>query len=213
MAAVVGNILKVTAFQSFLGQLLQNVHFYRLTSIPTPSEGMTFEEYVANRFNAVVGIPMRAIQSANCQHTIYRVDNVSNNIDFAEVTIDTAGGSSGDPLASFDALNFILRRTTGVTRNGSKRLGGLSEASISGNTNIVGATALANYTAALSAPLVTADATPDPFAEAVIVGRVFDATVGEEGGYVLDLSRINPIASAAYTAVSTQRSRKAGHGT
>lgn len=213
MSAAVGDILKVTLHETFLGQKIENVFFYRLTGVPSPAAGETFEQLVAERFNVVVAFHVRAIQSTFCLNTIIRVDNITNGIDFYELTVGVAGDLAADPLASFDAINFVLRRTTGITRNGSKRIGGLTENGVSGNTVIIAAGTLNPLEASLSADLVTADAVPVAFAEPVIVGRIFDPTVGASGGYVLDLTKINPIASASATAVSTQRSRKAGHGT
>lgn len=211
MSLNIGDILKITQNQSFLGQLLQNVYFYRVLSLPTPPEGETVYDHIVLRFNADVGIPMRVLQSTACNHTVYRVDNLTNGIDFSEQTINVPGTMGEEASPSYNALNFILRRSTALTRNGSKRVGGLGEQASNGNTCIIAAGTLAAYANAVADGLFTADALPVKFAEAVIVGRTL-VPASDPPSYELDLSKINPIASAAFTAMSTQRSRKAGHG-
>jgi len=119
---------------------------------------------------------------------------------------------TGDPMASFMALNFILRRSTGITRNGSKRFGGLDESSISGNSWTGSGSALTNMGTALASPLLHGTPVAAPFADPVIVGRKLVGAGTPSEHYELDLTKINPVASAAFTAVSSQRSRKVGHG-
>lgn len=212
MSPVIGNILKFTLSQSFLGQLTQNVLFYRLTAVPTPPDGVNVYDNMLLRINAQIGIAMRNLQSTECTHTIYRVDNLTNGIDFFEHTFNVDGENGGDPAPSFNALNFILRRSTLLTRNGSKRLGGLSEAISSGNTYTGSPSNLAALETAMGTPLLTGDVTPDPFADPVIVGRVLYTPPTGDPYYKLDLSLINAVQSCSFTAVSTQRSRKAGKG-
>lgn len=207
-----GDILKITANQTLLGQLVQNVFFYQCTAIPTSIEPYGPYEYIATRFNAVWGIGIRSMQSSALLHTVYRVDNVTNGIDFGEYTVNTAGGISGEVAPSFTAINFLLRRTTGITRNGSKRLGGVPESLTTGNTIVMSDTDKANYEATFSDPLVTDDSVPVEFAYPVIVGRMLYTPPDGDPYYVLDLTKINPVQSALMTAVSTQRSRKAGKG-
>jgi hypothetical protein len=213
MALEVGNVVKITANQTFLGQLMQNVFFYWITDLPGDTDGYGIYEYIAVRFNAIWGIDIRSLQSTLCKHTVYRVDNVSNGIDFGEYTVNVDGLVSGDAAPSFNALNVLLRRSTGITRNGSKRIGGIPESLTTGNTINLSDTDKANYEALFSEPLSTADSVPVDFAMPVIVGRqLFTPTEGEPY-YVLDLTKLNPIQSALISAASTQRSRKAGKGT
>jgi hypothetical protein len=212
MALVVGNILKLTDTQFYLNQLVENIYFYRVDEVPTPPEGVGLYEYIASRFSVIVATPAARLQHNALFHKIIRVDNLSNGIDFFELAVSLQGQVAGEGASSFEALNFVLRRSTKATRNGSKRLGGLSEASTNANSFVGSASDLAVFEAALASPLLTSDATPDPFATPVIVGR--QKTINDEGKevYVLDLAKLNPIQSAGYTAVSTQRSRKLGKG-
>lgn len=207
-----GDILKITANQTLLNQVVQNVFFYQVTALPTGIEPYGPYEYIATRFNAGWGIGIRSMQSSALNHTVYRVDNVSNGIDFGEYTVNTPGGISGEVSPSFEAINFLLRRETGITRNGSKRIGGIPESLVTGNTIVMSDTDKANYEAIFAEPLVTDDSVPVAFAFPVIVGRMLYTPVDGDPYYVLDLTKINPIQSALMTAVSTQRSRKAGKG-
>lgn len=212
MAPVIGDIIQIVANQSYGGQLMQNIHFYRLDSIPAQDDYPDMYEYFGQRFNVIVGIPMRALQVSDVEHTFYSVKNVTNGIDFFDVAIN-ADGLLGAPLAaSFLALNFILRRSNGLTRNGSKRLGGLSENASEGNDITASPALIAALEAAYSAPLSTSDAIPVDFATPVIVGRTNVSLDPDEPEYELDLDKINPIASSSVTAISTQRTRKLGAG-
>jgi len=209
---LIGDIIKVTANQRAQGQLCQNVFFYRVEDIPSGVDPSTMYEYIAMRFNVVWGILIRGVQSTDCLHTVYRVDNVTNGVDFGEITINGAGNVGGDPMPSFNAFNVLLRRTTGVTRNGSKRLGGLPESASTGNQINWTSGVKADVEALFAAPLVTADSIPEPFAFPVIVGRKKFTNGWGDTYYVLDLTKVNPVQSALVTASTTQRSRKAGHG-
>lgn len=208
----IGDIVQVTANQNYAGQLVQNVFMYRMTALPEQDDFPNWYEYIAARFNVAVGIPMRGMQSNQITHTVYGVKNLTNGIDFFDKAINVAGSLDGPYATSFAAINFILRRTTGVTRNGSKRVGGLNEAATEGNNITVAPLVLAAVEEAFSAPLVTSDAIPVEFAEPVIVGRTEELNEDGDLVYVLDLSKINPISSASATAASTQRTRKAGRG-
>lgn len=207
------DIVKITDYGVFLGQQVQNVWFYRCDAIPDPYTDETVDEAFCHAFNAQVRIFELPLQSTAMGHTLTRMDNVTNGIDFAEIAAPVNGLVDGDQGASFDAINFILRRTTGVTRNGSKRLGGLPESGLSGNSWLILGTPLTNFQNAAAAQLTDGGTpTPSPFATPVIVGRKVVGTGPHGPVYGLDLTKINPIASVALTAVSTQRSRKVGHG-
>lgn len=208
MSMAIGDILKVTDNQGYLGQLVQNVFFYKVTAIPVTAGGMDEYEQVCASFNADVRILELAIQHEQLEHGVTTVDNITNGLDFGAVEADVFGLLEGDELASFYALNFILRRTSKITRNGSKRFAGVAETSVNGNSYTGSMTPVNALAAALAAPLKDgASPTPNDFAIPVIVGRKLVS-----GHYEYDLTKINPVSSAAFTAVSTQRSRKAGHG-
>jgi hypothetical protein len=213
MALAVNDIVKITDFQLYLGQLMENVFFYHIDAIPTPASGLTVEEELCRSYEVDVRLFMIAFQETSCSHGIVRMDNVTNGIDFAELNDPVAGAIVGDAEPSFLAYNFVLRRTTGITRNGSKRIGGLDEGGSSGNGITTISTLLTAFATAMAAPLLDNTApTPVAYAHPVIVGRKVVGTGSHGPIYGLDLTKINPIASAAFTAVSTQRSRKAGHG-
>lgn len=213
MSLVVGDIIKITDFQTFLGQEMQNVFFYRITAIPVPTDPDTVDEQVCRSYNAVVRTNIVPLQESSCSHGVTRMDNLTNGIDFAAVNVPVIGGIVGDAEPSFLAYNFVLRRTTKVTRNGSKRIGGLDEGGVSGNGITTVGSLLTALGTAMAAPLsYAAGGLSVPFADPVIVGRKIIGTGPKGPIYGLDLTKINDISSAAFTAVSTQRSRKAGNG-
>lgn len=213
MALNVGDIVKLTDVQTYGLQLVENVYFYRITAIPVPFTDMTVDESVAHAFQSVIPVAAIPLQHGGLLHSIVRMDNVTNGIDFVEIPVGSNGSASGDPEPSFMALNFVLRRSNGLTRNGSKRLGGITEDEVNGNAFAGSTSALNNFVAALSAKLKDFTLpTPAEFAEPVIVGRKLVTTTGGKSYYELDLTKINPVATAGFTALSTQRSRKVGHG-
>lgn len=206
------DVVRIIANQSYLGQLMQNVFFYRAGTLPTPPEGETLYQYALSRFNAQWGIPVRAQQHTDCNHLFYRIENLTNGVDFAELQINTAGAVSGDPAPSFQAINLTLQRSSLLTRNGSKRMGGLPESATTGNlVNWAGGT----YTAiqdAFGKPLLDSLGDDDPWLFPCIVGRTLVENDEGEFVYELDLTKINLITGAVITEPSTQRSRKAGRG-
>lgn len=213
MSLNIGDIVKITDFQSYLTQLVQNVYFYRIDALPEPAEGFTVDEQVCRSFQTNVRVLALPFQNVALSHGVVRMDNLTNGIDFAELNDPVSGTAGGDGLATFFALNFILRRSTGVTRNGSKRIAAPVEDAVQGNNYVGSMGPLNAFAAAMASPLKDGGLpVPADFATPVIVGRVLVGEGTPDEHYELDLTKINPIASAAFTALSTQRSRKAGHG-
>jgi len=210
MSPTVGDIIRITAVQDFLSQVMLNVFFYQVTAIPVPAEGDTVYGEFLTAFKNATGDIMRAQQHDDCSHRRYVLENLTNAIDLAEMAVDLPGLIGGDPEPSFQAFNVKLVRTTAITRHGSKRMGGLPESAISGNGINLGGSTFTDLQNCFAAPLED-PVQEDVIAIPVIVGRTF-VTEGDGGTYVLDLDKINPIQSAILSAVSTQRSRKLGAG-
>jgi len=211
MPLAVGNILKFTANQLYLEQLMQNVFFYQLMDAPegigVPDQLQTMLE----AFQAEVMDPVRGRQVSEVLHTTYRVDNLSDGVTFGELLVNQTGQASGEETPSFNAVNVKLVRSTGITRNGSKRIGGIPESAMQGNTLLWDST----DRNAIQAAFGTAIHNPvglENILAPVIVGRTLTVDEDGEESYVLDLEKINPVLSAFVTGLSTQRSRKAGHG-
>lgn len=209
---VIGDIVRVTANQSYLGQLTQNVFFFIMTALPTPIDGQTDYQTLLQEFNAGWGITTRLYQSNSCTHTYYRIDNLTNGVDFAELPLNVAGSLTGPGAPSFMAINFILRRATGETRNGSKRMGGLTEDQFDANSVTLSGPIRSALEDAFGLSLLDST-TDDVTAIQIIVGR--ESYIDPEDGkkkYRLDLDRYTLVAGATLTAISTQRSRKLGRG-
>lgn len=207
MAISIGDIIQIKDIQSYLGQLTLNVFMYQVVSLPTPVPPDSLEVTFLKEFRVKVAQRIAAEQHEQVIHTLLRLDNLSDGVSFGEYNPVLVGSLIGDTAPSFNAFNFILRRETALTRNGSKRMGGLAENSITGNSVNLTAPRIADLEEAMSDTLSSGVGLDPDTAIPVIVGRTLVA-----GQYVLDLTKINNIVGATLTAVSTQRTRKAGRG-
>jgi len=207
MAPNVGDIVQITDVQTYLGQTVLNVYFYELTAM----ESAVDYADIAEAFDNVVRQELLPAQVDGLVHTNILVKNLTNGVDIWDQVDAVAGANTaGDDTPSFTALGFRLVRSTALTRHGSKRIAGVPENAISGNTETYGGTTIADIEAALGAPIersgtVDHDVTAIP----VIVGRIPE---GDPGAGGLDLSKINPVASAQFIRVTTQTTRRAGRG-
>jgi len=207
MAIVLNDIIQIKDIQSFLGQLTLNVFMYRVVSLPVPIPPDSLEVTFLKSFRLHVAQRIAAEQHEGCEHTLLRLDNLTDGVSFGEYDPALSGSLIGDTAPSFNAFNFVLRRETALTRNGSKRMGGLAENSMTGNDVNISAARIADLETAMSDNLYNATPPGDPIAEPVIVGRTLVGTV-----YELDLTKLNNIVGATLTALSTQRTRKVGRG-
>lgn len=207
MALAVGDIIQITDVQSYLGQEVLNVYFYRMDSF---ENGVTLEIVVDN-FQVLALTPIKAIQHSSLTHVTLIGKNLTNGIDITEQPVGVAGIAGSDPLASFYAVSIRLVRTTAVTRHGAKRYAGLTEQWVNGNTLMGDGPALVQDVCDfIGAPMVVSGTLDQDFvATPVIVGR-FPAGSPDAGA--LDLSKINVVASAQYIRLSTQTTRRAGRG-
>lgn len=212
MSLAVNDILSVKDFQSYQGQLLMNVYYFRLLAIPTVDSEPNEEQELLAAFQTQHSAAIALEQHTSLKHTLLRYDNLTNGIDFAERVVDIDGSISGDAEPSFVAFNYVMRRSTGLTRNGSKRIGGLSENSVVGNLPNLTGIRLEALGAAIGRGINAPVMGGTLWAEPVIVGRTQAIPGDPSSPYELDLSKINVVAGATFTAVSTQRTRKAGRG-
>lgn len=207
MAVAVGDIIEYTLQQTCMGSTLLNVFHYEAT-IVEPS--VDYDD-VASAF---LNVPYQGIK--NCQATAVQyvrllIRNLTNGIDIAETVLTDTGERSGEAATSMLAYGFRLNRSTAITRHGQKRIGGVSETDLTGQVPTAGMLVILADTAdkfgepALVDGTVDHDISLDP----VIVGRF---PTGHAQAGQLDLSKINPVASAAFVSVTTQTSRKLGRG-
>lgn len=203
----VGDILQITDVQSYLNQQMLNVYFYRVVSADVDA---TLED-VAQQFELLVATEVAQVQTVDVSHPQIIVRNLTDGIDIWEepATIVGVAPAAGN-LASFYALGFRLVRTNASTRHGAKRIGGVSEESVTGNSVNAGAMTAVNDVAAAMAGHVDRTGTTEDFdLEPVIVGRF---PTGAPNAGELDLATINPVSAVQFIRVTTQTTRRAGRG-
>lgn len=203
MAAGLGDLIQITDFQTYLGQAVLNVYYYRIVA----ALGITDAGYTAmlEWFEENVVTPVSEIQSEFLLHDTLELRNLSNGLDIATLItgVNGTGTSADSALPSYVTVSYKLVRESLATRNGAKRFGGIVEEHVEGNTwelagssfDLAIAEALAmDYEAGLA--LV---------AEPIIVKRPIDVPVGTTYTY-------SSIGSAIFTRLGTQNTRKAGRG-
>lgn len=130
------------------------------------------------------------------------IDDVTNGIDFSDLTYAILGAITTSPaLPSYVAASVTLHRTTRLTREGGKRIPGITEDQVLDNDMVTNAPRDVSWIDACTTDLRDLPVAIDFRFDPVIVGRL------PGGG--LDLTRVNPISSATVSSlVSTQNTRK-----
>jgi len=218
MAGTIGDIIQLVLRQTNQEQAQQNVFFYRVEDEPT--EG--YLEGLATEFNDN-GLPLFAdVQSTQVSYIEIACRNIFNEDEYVLSPLTTLTGtlSSGGTVPSFVSANIRLVRGNARVRHGRKAIGGACEANMSGqvwdSTYLGSLQDLADWMATEQVAGAT-----DTF-KPVIVGRVLhepDPPDHPEEWYALPTSQSEMglnwayvISGLASTYVSTQRSRKLGHG-
>lgn len=202
----IGDILRVQHVFTVLGQECRNVFFYEISA---ESTGSLLATTIANAYAAEQVPFWQAFSATGAQHNRIIVDNLTDGLDFGEVDTDVAGLVSAQILAPVYAMNVTLPRTSKLTRNGSKRISGMTENQYNnGIWDTSGATIdpIVDY-CTNSISIADYDGSGGLLGlDGVIVGR----TLNLEGVYELDLSKINPYGIPILNSVATtQRTRKA----
>lgn len=202
MAVVQGDLIQCIDYQEYLGQQLLNVYYYRFIPLTAIMDGGL--SLFNDAWEAAVLDKVRAIQLTVVQHTSREWKNLSNGVDlFVDGTV-VNGLRSGDANAyepSFVSAGFILRRESLVTRNGYKRIGGLSSSDINGNDWVGEGTAIPEIEVALASDLSVGLI---PSLEPIIVKRPIVPPV-ESYQYA-------SIGSSSFRGIGTQNTRKKGRG-
>lgn len=219
VAGEIGDIIQLTVRQLNQSQNQENVFFYRVED--TPTEG--YLEGLCTEFDDN-GLPKFAdVQSTQVSYISLTARNIFNEDEFVMTSLGTATGtlSSGGTVPSFVSANIRLVRGNARVRHGRKAIGGACEANMSGQvwdaTYLGSLQDLADWFAETQVAGGT-----DTF-KPVIVGRVLhDADPPDHPlpWYALPTSQSEMGLDWAYVIsgladqfVSTQRSRKLGHGT
>jgi hypothetical protein len=129
-----GDLLQITDNQTYLGEDLMNVYYYRWFSAPSVDNAVYAD--LLDDFSEVVIPRITPLQVDGLMHTVLEIKNLSNGVDFAVLPIAVPGqvpASDAEQLPSYISLGFRLLRDSLVTRNGSKRIAGIVDTWITGN--------------------------------------------------------------------------------
>jgi len=188
-----GDIYKLVTTYQFLGEEMSNVWHYRQTDGP----GGVFELFEG--FNASVLPDVLDIQSVGVEWLTADIINYDNPGDFGSFSYPgtTLGTRAGEAQPPFVCWAFRLNRTSRVTRNGQKRIGGVSEADVQNGVASSG----------VLTPLDNA---------AIVMGTIIDGGFNAWEPVIVRLTEtapiepavVNSISEGVYVRVSTQNSRK-----
>lgn len=189
----VGDIFKLTTTYLYLGEEMSNVWHYRHTA----GSGTNFNLFTA--FNENVLVDLLPIQSNGVEYLTAEVLNYDNPGDFGEYSYPSTvvGTRAGEQAPPFQSWGFRLNRTSRITRNGQKRIGGLSESDTQDGVASSGVlTPLDNAAIAMGESITDSVDTFEP----VIV------RLSETAPIIPTV--VNAISEGVYVRVTTQNSRK-----
>lgn len=130
MPYIAGDILRIEDVQLALGQTIRNVYFYEITE----TTGVVEAEDILLAFSVDVLRDVCGIQSTSIEHTSLKVDNVTDELSFGEIALETlVGEQPGAIMPTYVAFSFKLLRSSKLTRNGFKRIAGVPEDQVGGN--------------------------------------------------------------------------------
>jgi len=195
----VGDIWQIIDKQAYLSQVCLNVYYVEettsATSGPAPAD-------VVNSFRNSVVDNMLPVQSNLLEHIEYTAINLTDPTQFGVFAFAEPGAVGGDGLPPFCAWAFKFQRTTRVVRNGQKRIAGIPESQTLNGIPTTEALALLN---ALASGMVGPYVSEEPDGSYTPRIRHALGTDPETFSY-------HPVADVSFTRVSTQNSRKFGHG-
>jgi len=194
MPEVTSGLYKVTLVQSFAAQIIINT-FYFTENLDRDDQQLL----CAKAFDETILPAMASVQSQNLTYSEIIVDNPTGTLAAVSfVPTTTAGTEVGLNMPSFVAATIKLSRTTKETRNGSKRVGGMTEENVVGNGFIAGF-------------LTQLQGLADVFADDIsTVGAILHPVILKTRNADTDPFIVNPIAAGIASPVtSSQVSRKA----
>src|SRR5215204_2878545 len=122
MSVGTGDLLQIIDEQTYLGEQILNVYYYRYFSAPTVDNEI-YQALLDDFQGVIVGNAVQ-LQNTLLEHVNLTIKNLSNLVDFAVKPISEFGERSAfesGALPSYVSLGFTLYRDSLVTRNGSKR--------------------------------------------------------------------------------------------
>jgi len=194
-----GDLLQIIDHQTYLGEDLMNVYYYRWFTAPA-LDNVVYTDLLDD-FKEVVLDKVKEVQVSALEHTTLEIKNLSNGVDFALLVVDETGvipAAEDALLPSYVSMGFRLLRDSLVTRNGSKRYAGVIETAVEGNEFVGYGAAIAAIETALSDNLHTGlieTAAP------IIPKRPLVPPMGTSYVY-------SSVASALFGGLGTQNTRK-----
>lgn len=192
-------LAKITDVSARGGQEARNVYWYRATVNPDTVN----LQNLANGFEAAVLVPQANLTHQAWVHTLLQVDIVNGlPAPFERASGVGAGAVVGDAMPNYSSFSIKLNRTTKETRNGWKRIPGVTEQMVSGDVFEAATVALWDaYAPILAAPVVDpGTVTWSP----VIVRTEIEGVPLEPTAYIY-----NPVVSSVFlNRVTTQRTRR-----
>lgn len=208
MALAVNDLIQITDVQTLYGQSVLNVYHYRMVAL----EPLVDYNDLDVAFDSIVLSVVETCQSGAVTHTRLIIQNLTNGLDIYEGIHSETGDRAANAASSILAYGFRLNRTTALTRHGHKRIAGVDEGDLVGNDPVAlfKTSNLDLAATAFAADIVrTGTVDHDLVAEPVIIGRF---PQGHAQAGQLDLSKVNPVASAQFIRVTSQTTRRAGRG-
>lgn len=198
-----GNIIRSIVEQTYDGQTCLNVFYHAIqdpfTTSITPAQ---YGEMLWGWYQA----QWRGIVSSNVSFERVIVENLDGGLDYGEYTIPDAednGTIAGESLAAFDAFAIQLNRTSRLVRQGAKRIVGVPESSVG------------NFGVLTSGALDGLQDLADLFAQDLNIGLVticHPVIVGFPNADRPTRVAVDIDTATAKTVITTQSTRKRGHG-
>lgn len=200
MPMEVGDILQIVDNQTLFGQAVLNVYTYR---VDINAADAYDELSVANLFNTEVIGDVIQMQTSALEHTTIQVNNLTQPLRFATTTSGEVGVLDGDTDDSFTAVGFRLDRSNKLTRNGQKRIAGVPQAYVAGNTFTAPYLSVANSVASKLKICLVIEVS------GVEVLRFCPVITGKNTDGSYDLTRVQDVANVTVNPfVTSQVSRK-----
>lgn len=202
----VNDLYQLTSVQTYLGQQVLNVFVYKCVGIGTSTD---LPGSLRDVFRTFIRDFCNAIQSDQLEYVGQVIVNLDDDAEFGVFSDSTLGADGGDGLPPYACYSFRLNRTTRAVRNGQKRIGGVPETRQANGVPTAAALTQLNLIAGSLGTILVEPITGASF-EPRILHR---ATIAGVGGATATTPRADyAISNAVFTGISTQNTRKFGHG-
>lgn len=197
--AEVNDLIQITDIQTFLGQTVLNVYFYKVGVLT----GVLDVLETLNEFATAVAGPIATVQSEDLIHIQRDWLNISTGLEIGTDPNEIPGTALGPVSPSFLSFNITLLRTTALTRSGRKSIAGVREIDTDGNDVALTGGQISTLENAASANVVAKDDLDVSigFLAAVIPRR--NPLTG-----LPDPLNLNPISGGKLRGLGTQNTRK-----